>query len=78
MAYQDSPQIAAIDDMSGALSSIRESVAIIAARNRDILRTEDLSELSLILDACDRIQTYHLIVRADVSRARRLAEGKQA
>lgn len=66
--YQESPTIAAIDDISGALSAQRESVLILAQRWRETFRPEDFDELQRILDACDRIQSYHLIVRTTTSR----------
>lgn len=66
MQYQDSP-IATIDDMSGAISIIRGSVQILAARWRLEFGPEDVDELERILDAADRVQAYHLKVRADVS-----------
>ena len=67
--YQESPTIAAIDDMSAALSAQRESVLILAQRWREMFRPEDYNELQRILDACDRIQSYHLVVRSVASRA---------
>ena len=67
--YQESRAIAAIDDISAALSAMRESVLILAQRGRGRLDLEDFDELQRILDACDRIQEYHLIVRATESRA---------
>jgi predicted AAA+ superfamily ATPase len=67
--FQESQTIAAIDDMSGALSAQREAVIILAARYRDHFLPEDFDELQRILDACDRIQEYHLIVRGRVSAA---------
>lgn len=67
--FRESPTIAAIDDISGALSAQRGAVAILAARYRDHFLPEDFAELARILDACDRIQTYHLIVREAHSRA---------
>ena len=66
--YQESPTIAAIDDISAALSITRESVLILALRWRGRFETEDYEELQRVLDACDRIQEYHLIVRAGASR----------
>lgn len=66
--YQESPTIAAIDDISAALSATRESVLILAQRNRDTLTRSDFDELQRILDACDRIQEYHLIIREVASR----------
>jgi hypothetical protein len=74
--YQESPTIAAIDDISGALSAQRESVLILAQRWRKTFRTEDFDELQRILDACDRIQGYHLIVRATESSAYRDTQEK--
>ena len=67
--YQESTTIAAIDDISAALSAVRESVLILAQRWRETFRPEDFDELQRVLDACDRIQTYHLVVRATESRA---------
>lgn len=66
MQYQDSP-IATIDDMSAALSTIRESVEILAARWRLEFAPEDVDELMRILDATDRVQAYHLKIRRQVS-----------
>lgn len=66
--FQESPTIAAIDDISGALSALRESALILAQRWRDTFRPEDFDELQRILDACDRIQEYHLTVRAVATR----------
>lgn len=66
--YQESPTIAAIDDISAALSAMRESVLILAQRNRTTLASLDFEELQRILDACDRVQEYHLIIRAAASR----------
>lgn len=62
--YQESPTIAAIDDISAALSAMRESVLILTQRWREDFEIEDFEELQRVLDACDRIQQYHLIVRA--------------
>lgn len=66
--FQESPTIAAIDDTSAALSTQREAVVVLAARYRDHFLPEDFAELQRILDACDRIQEYHLTVRAAASR----------
>ena len=66
--YQESQTIAAIDDISAALSAQRESVLILARRWRGRFGIEDFDELQRVLDACDRIQSYHLIVRAGASR----------
>lgn len=74
MRFQDSP-IATIDNMSGALSSIRESVEILAARWRLEFGPEDADELNRILDAVDRVQTYNLQVRAQVSDVVQTAKG---
>lgn len=74
MQYQDSP-IATIDDMSGAISAIRESVQILAARWRVEFAPEDIDELERILDAADRVQAYHLKIRADVSKMVQEAKG---
>lgn len=68
MARPENPEIGAIDDISGALSAIRESVAILAARWRGRFRAEDLAELDLMLSKCDAIQSYHLLLRAPLSR----------
>ena len=76
--YQESPTIAAIDDISGALSALRESVLILTQRWRETFRVEDFDELQRILDACDRIQSYHLIVRATAVRAHFEATKKPA
>lgn len=65
--YQESQTIAAIDDISAALSTQRGAVLVLAARYREHFLPEDFAELQLILDACDRVQEYHLIVRATVS-----------
>lgn len=73
---QESPTIAAIDDISAALSAMRESVLILAQRGRSTLTADDFDELQRILDACDRIQEYHLIVRSVASR--QYAETKNA
>ncbi len=67
MTYQASQGIGEIDNTSAALSAIRESVVILAARWRDDFNDYDLDELQRILDACDRIQDYHLIVRRVMS-----------
>jgi hypothetical protein len=64
VAYQSNPTIDATEDVLAALSAIRESVIILAARRRDDLTNEDADELQRILDACDRLQNYHLIIRA--------------
>lgn len=66
--YQESREIAAIDDISAALSAQRESVLILATRWRGRFDTDDYEELRRILDACDRIQGYHLVIRAGVSK----------
>lgn len=68
MPYQRSETIGAIDDISAALSAIRESVLILAVRRRDELTEADAGELQRILDAADRIQEYHLLFRAGLSR----------
>lgn len=73
--YQESPTVAAIDDISAVLSAMRESVLILAQRNRDMFSPGDFDELQRILDACDRIQEYHLIVRAGASRTRDEQDG---
>ena len=67
--YQESKAIAAIDDISACLSATRESVLILTLRWRGRFEAEDYEELQRVLDACDRIQEYHLIVRAISSRA---------
>lgn len=67
--FQDEPTIGAIDDISAALSAIRESILILSIRREDDLIPEDEDELQRILDACDRIQEYHLAIRAIASAA---------
>ncbi len=67
MARPESPAIGAIDDISGTLSGIRESVIILAARWRGRFRAEDLAELETILSKCDAIHEYHLLLRAPLS-----------
>lgn len=67
MGRPESAPIGAIDDILGALSSVRESVAIIATRGRGRLRREDLDELDRILAATHRIQDYSLHIRAPLS-----------
>ena len=62
--YRANLTIDATEDTLGALSAIRESVLILAARRRDDLTDADADELQRILDACDRLQAYHLIIRA--------------
>jgi hypothetical protein len=74
--YQESPTIAAIDDISAALSAMRESVLILTLRWRGEFSVEDLDELQRILDACDRIQQYHLIVRAQSAEAYLSEQGR--
>ena len=69
--FQESQTIAAIDDISAALSAQRESVLILAMRWRGRFGIEDIEELQRILDACDRVQEYHLTIRAAESRAYR-------
>ena len=66
--FQESQQIGAIDDISAALSAMRESVLILTMRWRGQFGEEDYEELQRILDACDRVQSYHLIVRAAASK----------
>lgn len=68
MPRPENRQIGAIDDISGALSSIRESVIILATRWRGRFRAEDLAELERILSKRDAIQEYHLLLRAPLSR----------
>lgn len=74
--YLESPTIAAIDDISAALSAMRESVLILAQRWRGDFGAEDFDELQRILDACDRIQSYHLIVRAHAAEAYLTEQGR--
>ncbi len=76
--YRESPTIAAIDDISAALSAVRESILILTQRWRETFRVEDYDELQRMLDACDRIQAYHLIVRATAARAHFEATEKPA
>lgn len=65
MPFRENPTITATEDVSAALSAVRESVFILVNRNREFLNAMDIDELERILDACDRIQEYHLIVRAE-------------
>jgi len=67
MGRPESAPIGAIDDILGALSAVRESVAIIATRGRGRLRREDLDELDRILAAAHRIQSYSMLIRAPLS-----------
>lgn len=73
--YEESPTIAAIDDISAALSAMRESVLILTQRWRETFRPEDFDELQRLLDACDRIQEYHLFIRAGATLARDTQDG---
>lgn len=67
MARPESLPIGAIDDISAALSHIRESVAILAARWRGRFRPNDLAELERIVAMCEAIHEYHLLIRAPLS-----------
>jgi hypothetical protein len=69
VARHENPTIGAIDDISAALSAIRESVVILATRGRGKLNGDDLDELERILAAAERIQEYHLALRAPISAA---------
>lgn len=78
MRFRENETISAIDDSSGALSAIRESILIIAGRHRKRKRLyqEDWDELQRVLDACDRLQEYDLIIRA--AESQRHQEGIKA
>jgi hypothetical protein len=63
----ESIELGTIDDISGALSEVREAVGVIALRRRMDLTAEDRNELRRILDAADRIHRYHLALRRALS-----------
>ena len=67
--YQESPALATIDDMSGARSEIIGAVRVLLARWRMEITEDDAAEFQRILDAADRMQQYHLEIRAIVSAA---------
>ena len=69
MPYRPNAVIAAIDDMSAARSSIVGSVTILVARWRLEITEADAAEFQNILDAADRMQQYHLEIRAVLSAA---------
>lgn len=69
MQFRESQALGTIDDVLAALSSIRESVHILAKRGRGKLGHDDLAELERILSAAERIQDYNLTIRAPLSAA---------
>ncbi len=69
MARSESKELAALDDLAAVLDQIRESVAIIATRQRGRLTRREAEELSAILSATDRGFGYLAEVREPVSQA---------
>lgn len=67
MPRPESAPIGAIDDVAAALSHIRESVGILAARWRGRFGRADLDELNRVLSMCEAIQEYHQLIRAPLS-----------
>lgn len=76
MQFQEHQGIATIDDMSGAISAIREAAEVLAARWRVEFTEDDEAELNRILDAADRIQAYHLEIRELWSKQLKAEQGR--
>ena len=67
MAFGE-PRLDTIDDVSALLSSIRERIAVVAARQRMNLTERDVAEFEGAYDDIDRIHTTMLRLRGQVSR----------
>lgn len=67
MARPDNPEIAALENAAAALSSINESIAILASRGRAKLNRDDLAELARMKAAIERIKGYHAALRTEAS-----------